>query len=148
MAAFIYRGQQNDPSKVFDSETLAMVSSSAAAFTVSSHKVLDLDKATKSDADPSAKSANGNVCNTSGCVLAAAEILKNMDKTVNPCEDFYSFACGGFETRNVIPDDQSSVTTFSLISDEVTEQLRSLIERPTKETDAAEPFKLIKKVRI
>lgn len=69
-----------------------------------------------------------------------------MDKTVDPCEDFYSFACGGFETRNVIPDDQSSVTTFSLISDEVTEQLRSLIERPIKETDA-EPFKLVKKVR-
>jgi len=69
-----------------------------------------------------------------------------MDKSVDPCEDFYSFACGGFETRNVIPDDQSSVTTFSLISDEVTEQLRSLIERPIKETDA-EPFKLVKKVR-
>lgn len=145
MAALIYRGQQNDPSKVFDSETLAMVSPSAAAFTVSSHEVLDLDKATKSDADPSAKSANGDVCNTSGCVLAAAEILKNMDKSVDPCEDFYSFACGGFETRNVIPDDQSSVTTFSLISDEVTEQLRSLIERPIKETDA-EPFKLVKKL--
>lgn len=55
---------------VFDSETLAMVSPSAAAFTDSSHEVLDLDKATKSDADPSAKSANGNACNTSGCVLA------------------------------------------------------------------------------
>jgi hypothetical protein len=55
---------------VFDSETLAMVSSSAAAFTGSSHEVLDLDKATKSDSDPSTKSANGNVCNTSGCVLA------------------------------------------------------------------------------
>ncbi|XP_046459785.1 membrane metallo-endopeptidase-like 1 [Daphnia pulex] len=136
MAAFIYRGQQNDPSKVFDSETLAMVSPSAAAFTVSSHKVLDLDKATKPDADPSAKSANGDVCNTSGCVLAAAEILKNINKTVNPCEDFYSFACGGFETRNVIPDDQSSVTTFSLISDEVTEQLRSRSSRgpPKKRT--------------
>jgi hypothetical protein len=39
-----------------------MVSPSAAAFTVSSHEVLDLDKATKSDADPSAKSANGDVC--------------------------------------------------------------------------------------
>lgn len=66
---------------------------------------------------------------------------------MNPCDDFYSFACGGFETRNVIPDDQSSVTTFSLISDEVTEQLRSLIERPIKEGDA-EPFKLVKKVKI
>jgi len=46
-----------------------MVSPSAAAFTVSSHEVLDLDKVTKSDAEPSAKSAN-DVCNTSGCVLA------------------------------------------------------------------------------
>jgi predicted metalloendopeptidase len=70
-----------------------------------------------------------------------------MDKSVNPCEDFYSFACGGFEAKNVIPDDQSSVTTFSLISDEVTEQLRSLIERPIKDGDA-EPFKLVKKVNI
>lgn len=68
-----------------------------------------------------------------------------MDKSVNPCEDFYSFACGGFEAKNVIPDDQSSVTTFSLISDEVTEQLRNLIERPIKEGDA-EPFKLVKKL--
>lgn len=68
-----------------------------------------------------------------------------MNQKVDPCEDFYSFACGGFETKNVIPDDQSSVTTFSLISDEVTEQLRNLIERPIKEGDA-EPFKLVKKL--
>ena len=68
-----------------------------------------------------------------------------MDTKVDPCEDFYSFACGGFETRNVIPDDQSSVTTFSLIGDEVTEQLRFLIEKPIKENEA-EPFKLVKKL--
>ena len=61
---------------------------------------------------------------------AAAELLKNMDPTVDPCDDFYAFACGGFEKKTVIPDDQSSVTTFSQISDRVTEQLRQLIERP------------------
>ena len=66
-----------------------------------------------------------------------------MDPSVDPCEDFYSFACGGFEKKNIIPDDQSSVTTFSLIGDKVTEQLRSLVEKPIKDGDA-EPFKLVK----
>jgi hypothetical protein len=54
---------------VFDSETLAMVSPSAAAFTVSSHEVLDLDKVTQPERDPLTKNA-GDVCDTSGCVLA------------------------------------------------------------------------------
>lgn len=35
-------------------------------------------------------------------------ILNNMDKTVDPCEDFYKFTCGGFEDRVVIQDDRSS----------------------------------------
>ena len=74
----------------------------------------------------------------------AAELLGNMNQKVDPCEDFYSFACGGFESKHVIPDKQSSVTTFSLISDEVNAQLKNLIERPIKENEA-EPFKLVKK---
>ena len=74
----------------------------------------------------------------------AAEILENMDQKVDPCDDFYSFACGGFESKHVIPDDQSRVTTFSLISDKVTAQLRNLIERPIDESET-ESFKLVKK---
>lgn len=68
-----------------------------------------------------------------------------MDPTVDPCEDFYNFACGSFEKNTIIPDDKSSVTTFSLIGDHVTEQLRMLVERPIKE-DEAEPFKMVKKL--
>ena len=76
-------------------------------------------------------------------VYTAAEILQNMDKSVDPCQDFYAFACGGFEKKN-IPDDRSYVDTFMLISDKVNQQLRFLVEKPIKEEEA-EPFKLVKK---
>jgi len=134
VAALVYRAQDGSLATVrVPTETLAVVSPSAAAFTQSSH---DLEEQLD-DADP--------VCDTPGCVLAAAELLQNMDVKADPCEDFYQFACGGFEKRNIIPDDQSSVSTFSLISDKVTEQLRTLVEKPVRD-DEAEPFKLVKKL--
>ena len=33
-------------------------------------------------------------------------LLENMNRTADPCEDFYQFVCGGFEERVVIPDDR------------------------------------------
>ena len=67
-----------------------------------------------------------------------------MDQKVDPCVDFYSFACGGFEAKTTTPEYQSSVDHFTLVGQQVTEQLRFLIERPIKEYEA-EPFKLVKK---
>lgn len=69
-----------------------------------------------------------------------------MDKNVDPCEDFYSFACGGFEAKMAIPDHQSKVDTFSLNSDRVTQQLRFLIEKSIEENDVYGPFGLVTKL--
>lgn len=39
------------------------------------------------------------ICMTKECVSAAHELIKNMDDQVDPCEDFYSFACSRFISR-------------------------------------------------
>lgn len=68
-----------------------------------------------------------------------------MDKKIDPCEDFYSFACGGFEAKTTIPEDQSIADIFTLINDQVNQQLRFLIERPIEDDDT-KPFKLVKQL--
>ena len=44
------------------------------------------------------------VCMTESCVTLAALVLDNMDQSINPCEDFYNFSCGGWEATNVVPE--------------------------------------------
>jgi len=77
-----------------------------------------------------------SVCMTEGCVGAANMLLQNMDNTIDPCEDFYEFACGGFQERVVIPDDSSSRTQFKIIEDRLLEQLRAILEADGEEGES------------
>jgi predicted metalloendopeptidase len=86
-----------------------------------------------------------NLCLTPGCIHSASNMLSMMDDQVEPCDDFYSFACGSFVKTTNIPDEKVSVNTFSMIGDKLQEQLRTLVSEPINEAEA-EPFKLAKKV--
>lgn len=86
-----------------------------------------------------------NLCLTPGCVHSASNMLNQMDNSVEPCDDFYSFACGNFVKETIIPDEKVSVNTFSIISDKLQEQSRTLLTDPVLEHDP-EPFKLAKKL--
>merc|ERR1712110_1251322 len=68
------------------------------------------------------------VCLTKGCVKAAADLINSMDETVDPCSDFYNFACGNFIKETVIPDHQTSTGSFSLVRDKLNRRLRKLFE--------------------
>lgn len=37
-----------------------------------------------------------STCQTKDCLRAAANLLQSMDRTVDPCEDFYKFTCGNW----------------------------------------------------
>lgn len=88
-------------------------------------------------------SAKDNLCLTPGCVQAAASILKNMDLNVDPCNDFYEFACGKFLRETEVAEDKTSETTFSVISDILLDQLKAIITEPIHD-DELKPFKLAK----
>ena len=44
------------------------------------------------------------VCLSEKCIINAADLLKQMDRNVDPCQDFFKFACGGFIADTVLPD--------------------------------------------
>ncbi|KAK9722859.1 Peptidase family M13 [Popillia japonica] len=85
------------------------------------------------------------LCLTPGCIHTASKVLEFMDPSVDPCDDFYQFSCGNFIKNTNIPDDKSSVTTFSVINDQLEEQLRTMIEEPIKENEP-KPFVLTKQL--
>ena len=51
-----------------------------------------------------------------------------MDRSIDPCVDFFAYSCGGWIKNNPIPPDQSSWDTYSKMEDENKTQLRGILE--------------------
>lgn len=51
-----------------------------------------------------------------------------MDRTIDPCVDFFKYACGGWIKNNPIPPDQSSWDLYSKMEDQNKDKMRGILE--------------------
>jgi len=65
-------------------------------------------------------------CSTKECIETSKYILNNMDTSVNPCEDFYHYACGGWESEILSKNIYGS--NFNFMQDKVMKKLYKIIK--------------------
>ncbi|KAE8227071.1 hypothetical protein CF319_g427 [Tilletia indica] len=73
-----------------------------------------------------------STCDTETCVLAAAEILKGVDTTVDPCDDFYEFTTAGWRKNHPIPSDTGIFGIGQWLTAENTKVMVGILEGTTK----------------
>ena len=73
---------------------------------------------------------SGSAAEKAGIPLPYTPVLDvtAMDRTANPCENFFQYSCGGWIKNNPIPPDQTSWSTYSKMQDENRELLRRILE--------------------
>ncbi|XP_063986007.1 endothelin-converting enzyme homolog [Diachasmimorpha longicaudata] len=78
-------------------------------------------------------SDEGLHCLTERCVTVAASIINSINPKVDPCDDFYEYACGGWIKKNPMPDGKSMWGTFGKLDQENQLIVKNVLEKPFSE---------------
>ncbi|KAG8189068.1 hypothetical protein JTE90_025500 [Oedothorax gibbosus] len=83
-----------------------------------------------------AERITSGTCHSKECIQAASQILEKMNPMVEPCDNFYEFACGNYINRNTVPDDHYTKSTMQTMEEDVYVTIKKMMERPVTSNDS------------
>jgi putative endopeptidase len=76
-----------------------------------------------------AGTANGQTGNEPALPYSPSLDLSSMDKSIDPCVNFYQYACGGWRKKNPIPADQTSWSVYGKLYQDNLNFLHGILEQ-------------------
>ncbi|XP_019873240.1 neprilysin-4 [Aethina tumida] len=76
-----------------------------------------------------------DICLTEECVQSASYMMKSMDRTAKPCEDFYQFACGNWIKTHAVPSHLAFYDVMVSIREKVSSDLTRILQKKIDEHD-------------
>ncbi|KAF2361217.1 Peptidase M13 N-terminal domain [Trinorchestia longiramus] len=82
--------------------------------------------------------AAGEVCYSQACLRAASRLLDNMDRSVDPCDNFYQYTCGQFVADHIVPEDSHYRSAMQQMQEDVLVIIRKMLtaDKEENETEA------------
>ncbi|CAH0562481.1 unnamed protein product [Brassicogethes aeneus] len=92
------------------------------------------------------KDGADSVCLSKECVDTASRIINAMDRSANPCEDFYQYSCGNWILEHPIPKQLSRYDRNVDLTEKVFKELRKILEE--EKWDGIQIPESVKKAKV
>lgn len=76
---------------------------------------------------PPSNGSSAPLCLTPECVLTAAQVLKDIDTTLDPCDDFFEYTCSKWAKSHDFPQGTAWTSAFLALNDQNKESLRNIL---------------------
>lgn len=67
-------------------------------------------------------------CHTMSCNQTATEIAESLNSTIEPCDDFYRFACDGWIGTHPVSDVVNAISQFDLLEHQVVAKTKTMLD--------------------
>ncbi|XP_044013834.1 endothelin-converting enzyme homolog [Aphidius gifuensis] len=85
-----------------------------------------------------------DICQTPVCLDAASRLSHDMDPSVNPCDDFYEFTCGGFLNSTDLKIDSQRIDKFTELKSKFLKTITTILEEDNSINKNNKYLKLVK----